>query len=157
MAVIDLDAPPSWWPQQASHHMTAQQARNMSSTAGLPSKGMGWWWCPAASVACRCSACPGSSATLMGRMMCPCCLSCCVADCCACLRSKPSAALAQWILARGLTPCSDCTALVLAAPTSVHLLSCSTHTELAGSQQHACCNKVSLSEPCQIATQQRIC
>lgn len=34
MAVVDLDEPPSWWHEQASDHMTADEARSFAGTNG---------------------------------------------------------------------------------------------------------------------------
>ena len=34
MAVIDLDRPPAWWPEQAGDHMTAAAARQFAGTDG---------------------------------------------------------------------------------------------------------------------------
>ncbi|KAK9842105.1 hypothetical protein WJX81_008576 [Elliptochloris bilobata] len=34
VAVVDLDAPPRWWPQQAAEHMTATEARRFAGTDG---------------------------------------------------------------------------------------------------------------------------
>ena len=34
MAVVDLDAPPHWWPQQAAEHLSADAARHFAGTDG---------------------------------------------------------------------------------------------------------------------------
>jgi hypothetical protein len=34
IALVDLDAPPSWWPEQAADHMTASEARQFAGTDG---------------------------------------------------------------------------------------------------------------------------
>jgi hypothetical protein len=34
MAVISLDSPPSWWKDQASDHLTANEARKYAETDG---------------------------------------------------------------------------------------------------------------------------
>lgn len=35
MAVLDLDAAPSWFKSQAAHHMTASEARKFAGTTGI--------------------------------------------------------------------------------------------------------------------------
>ncbi len=34
MAVVDMDRPPAWWPEQAADHMTAAEARTFAGTDG---------------------------------------------------------------------------------------------------------------------------